>query len=258
MELDLAGDAAVLRFKFSVLSQASALNLQGPAFTWLGEAEPYPDRHFPELEARVQGTVLAPGKAFKAAAGPHDVTADVSALGLDPFVIAKTPPLLDPPPAADSVAFKRLLSRRAVELTEGQVWARWQARRLWHFELPPSPAGSALDFQRSFTARPGMALVPTNTLARSLPLASYCISAAQLRDRLTALGLTTESLVARTYVIATGVDGSAPRSLTARVSEPGTFFCGTDGRPAHGGAGSTPARADRAGVLRVLRLDKPG
>ncbi len=257
-DLDLAGDSVVLRLKLRASGPGSGLSLRGPLFTWLGEAETYPDRHFPELQAQLKGEALPPSRAFTAMAGPHDVTADVTALDLDPFVIATTPPLLDPAPAADSPPFKRLLAHRAVQVTEGQPWARWQARRLWHFKLQPSRDGDLLDFQLSFTARPGLALVPANALARALPLGHYCVSAAQVRDRLAALGQATESLVARSYAIAVGVDGRAPESVTAKISDPRTIFCGADGQPAFGGPAPTVVRVDRSGFLRILRLDKPG
>ena len=257
-EVDLSGDSVVLRLKLRVPGAGSDLTMRGPLFTWLGEAETYPDRHFPELQAQLNGEALPPSRAFTAWAGERDLTADVAALGLDPFVIATTPPMLDPAPSADSPPFKRLLAQGAVQVTDGQLWARWQARRLWHFKLQPSPAGDPLDFQLSFTARPGLALVPANALGRALPWASYCVSPAQVRDRLAALGQPAGSVVARSYAIAVGVDGQVPGSVMARISDPRTIFCGADGRPAFGGPAPTPVRVDRAGFLRILRLDKPG
>ena len=257
-EVDLSGDAVVLRLKLRASGFASGVSLRGPLFTWLGEAEPYPDRHFPELQAQLNGAALPPSHAFTARAGAHDVTAEVTALDVDPFVIATTPPMLDPAPAADSPSFQRLLALGGVQVTDGQLWARWQARRLWHFKLPPSGTEEPLDLQLSFTARPGLALVPANGLARALPLASYCVSAAQVRSRLAALGQPTESVVVRTYAIAVGVDGRAPGSLAARISDPRTIFCGANGQAVFGGPALAPVRADRSGVLRILRLDKPG
>jgi hypothetical protein len=257
-EVDLSGDSVVLRLKLRVPGAGSELTLRGPLFAWLGEAETYPDRHFPELQAQLDNQALPPSRAFTAWAGQHDVTADVAALDLDPFVIATTPPMLDPAPAADSPPFKRLLAHGAVQATDGQLWARWQARRLWHFKLQPSRAEDPLDFQLAFTARPGLALVHANALGRALPLGDYCVSPAQVRDRLAALGQPAESVVARSYAIAVGVDGRVTGAVAARIADPRTIFCGADGRPAFGRPAPTAVRADRAGFLRILRLDKPG
>lgn len=256
--VDLAGDAVVLRVKLRASRVSSGLALQGPRFGWLGEADVYPDRHFPELQAHLHGEALPASSAFKAWAGPHDVTADVTALGLDPFVIATSPPLLDPAPDVDSAPFRRLLALKAVQPTDGQLWARWQARRSWHVALPPSRASEVQELQLSYTARPGLALLPVNELPVAVHLGDYCVSAAQVRNRLAALGQDGESVVVRSYAIVVGVDGRRPGSVTATVADPRTIFCGAHGQAVFGGSAPTTVRADRAGVLRILRLDPPG
>ena len=257
-EVDLAGDAVVLRLELRTSGVSSSVNLQGPLFGWLGEAEVYPDRHFPELQAKIQGEALPASRAFTAWAGSHDVSADVAALDLDPFVIATTPPLLDPAPDVDTAPFKRLLALQAVQRTDGQLWARWQARRSWHFALQPLATADVQTLQLSFTARPGLTLVPVSALPKAVDLRDYCASVAQVRSRLAALGQGGRQVVARTYAIAVGVDGRPPASVKATISDPRTIFCGALGKAAFGGPAPAAVRADRAGFLRILRLDSPG
>ena len=262
--LTLDGDSVALRIEIQATPAARALRLRGPLFTWLGAGESYPDRHFPELSAALDPGPSDAAESFEAFAGGRDITAALTALQLDPFVVATTPPLIAAPTdrAADLAAYQRLVALRAVQLRDGQPWAFWQARRVWRFTWPPTASVQPQRFTQTFTlkytARPGLRLLDAQQPARALSLASYCLSAAQWRAWLAAAELTGMPLVARTYAIALGVDGRPPARSTVQVDDAQAVFCSAEGRAAFGGPTPAEARTDKAGVLHVLRMAKPG
>jgi hypothetical protein len=254
--VDLRGDDVTLRLSLQDTANETALLIQGPRFTSLGEAEPYFDRQFPELRATIDGTSLAIEGGFGAFVGERDITADVRQAALDPFVIATSPPFVDPPGGAGSSAFERLVNQHAVERSDGQFLARWTAQRLFRFKLSDAPHPV---FSLFYKARPGFDLFELNNLSSFVQLTSYCVTIPQLRKQLATGDQPPRQIVARAYAIAVGIDGQPPPHVSALVTERNAVFCGAEGRPVFGGSGDAPApaRADKGGVLRVLRLDSP-
>lgn len=254
-QLRLEGDAVVLRLSLRRRTANATLSLQGPRFGWLGAGEPYPDRHFPELRARLDGVELTLQPDFAAFAGRRDITASLKALAFDPFVIATTPPLVDAPSDSDRTAFKRLIDTGAVASADGQYLARWQARR--HVKLDIGDTTTPV-VTLSFNARPAFELVGLDSAASRLRLRAYCITPTALRKRLAEAGHRGAAVVARSYSVAVGVDSRPPPSLAVSADAPNAVFCGADGQPVFGGTGEVPARVGPGGIFRLLRLDPPG
>jgi hypothetical protein len=230
------------------------LAIHGPRFGWLGEAEPYPDRQFPELIASLDGAKLPPSQNFAAFAGTLEVGETVRAAGLDPFAIAATPPFVDRLPGAHQAAFGRLLAEHAVEMSDGQALARWTAQRIWRFDLSAQPSAV---LSLTYRARPGFALLAKSDIARAIPLGRYCITGPALARRLG--GAPDRLLVVKTYAFAVGVDGETPPRVALQVGDGQAVFCAADGSAAFGEPGGRPrpARAQN-GVLRVLEISPPG
>jgi hypothetical protein len=240
-------------------SGATAVNpavvIRGPRFGWLGEAEPYPDRQFPELKAAFDGEALPPAMDFAVFAGEQDVTAAIRDAGLDPFAITDTPPFVDLPQGRGRTAFDHLLAAHAVQRSDGQFLAKWTAQRLFRFD---TAGRTRTVLSLSFRARPGFSLVTLRDLTRAVRLESYCVTAESLSGQL-GRSAADRRFVVKTYEIVLGVDGKPPERAMARASGQGTFFCKPDGTAAFGGphAASSPARVDSRGVLQVLELSAP-
>lgn len=109
--------------------------IQGPLFGWLGDSETYPDRHFPELRVLSAGQPAPVTESVRAVAGRGAV--DVSTLlqqaGINPWLIADTPPLSPPkasPPTCSPSLFAQALSapRAPTTLRSGARSARWASR----------------------------------------------------------------------------------------------------------------------------------
>jgi hypothetical protein len=234
----------------------ASLVIFGPLFRWLGEAEPYPDRQFPELKATLDGIDVAPEKGFAAFVDQSDITSLVRAAGLDPFTIADTPPFVDPPSGSGLAAFDRLLALHAVQKSDNQFLARWTARQTFRFAIGEK-AGPVLSL--SYLARPGFRLLKFRDLGEMLRPGSYCVSPMGLADRL-GPGAQAGDVVAKTYDIAVGVDGKSPDQVSLTVSSERAVFCATDGTAAFSRPGepSRPARVGRDSILHVLELALPG
>ena len=86
------------------IGRQARLILALPGFEWLGAAEPYPDRHFPELTVKLEDANARVTETVKVGYRGADITGTVRAAGLDPFAIADTPPFVELPAATQSAA----------------------------------------------------------------------------------------------------------------------------------------------------------
>ena len=182
-QLAMRGDEVELRLSLQQKRNHAELFIRGPRFGWLGEAEPYPERQFPELRATLGDAELAVDDGFLAFVGERNITAEIRKAGFDPFTIAQDPPFVDPPVEGSSgrAAFYRLVAEHAVEKSDDHFLARWTAQRLLRFKLGDSPRPTVSIF---YKARPGFALVTWDSLSRRVSLKSYCVTATELRKRL--------------------------------------------------------------------------
>jgi hypothetical protein len=254
-DLELRGDDVSLRLVIQQTGRDATLLIRGPQFGWLGEAEPYPDRNFPELRATLNGAD-AGTSTFRAFIADLEISGDLLESGLDPFAIAATPPFVAPPEGEARRAFDRLAAERAVELENGQYWARWTAQKLFTIPLGENISSAVLLVYR---ARPGFLLLGWADLERLIPLSAYCLTPSALQQELKANGQDLPQFVARTYNISVGVDHKAPATTSARVADKNAVFCGADGGPVFGGP-NQPRAIPRAndGIVRILRIDPPG
>jgi hypothetical protein len=255
--IDLNGDAVTVRLLLKRVAKAAVLRIPGPRFGWLGEAETYPDRNFPELSAALNGTELPDRSTAAVFVGQQNITADVHDAGLDPFVIAETPPFVDRPDGPGRAAFDRLIARHAVEREDHQFFARWTAQRLFQFDLGTDRAPS---FSLSYRARPAFDLLALDDLAHGRTLDAYCATVPQLRRWFEASGRASNAVIARRYAIPAGIDGRTPPAIMVHVTGGDAVFCGGDGRAIVSGPGDSPvqARPGVDGVVRLLRLAPPG
>jgi hypothetical protein len=241
--------------------QASSVVIRTPRFGWLGEAEPYPDRQFPELQILVGGAPARTESTFAAFAGSADVTAAIRAAGFDPFAIADTPPFVTPG-AGDAPAVGTLERLGAVEQSDGNYIAKWTAQRKVKVALSPSSHTLTLKYM----ARPGFALLRFDQMSSSAYLAKYCLSA---HDLVRALGpaAATRMFVVSDYAIPLSIDDRSPPSLSVAVYGPGKeeaqeyliAFCGADGKAVIGQAADIKAlaRPDAKGVIRIWSCMPP-
>jgi len=254
-DLALHGDDVSLRVVIEQHGRDPMLLIRGPRFGWLGEAEPYPDRNFPELRATLNGAD-AGTSTFRAFIGDLEITGDVVASRLDPFAIVATPPFVAPSEGEARRAFDRLTAERAVELADGQYLARWTAQRLFTISLGENITSAV---SLAYRARPGFLLLGWADLDRLIPLGAYCVTPSALRQELKSNGQDLSQFVAKTFDISVGVDDRAPANTRARVADKNTVFCGADGQRVFGGPNQPPAmpRAND-GIVRILRIEPPG
>jgi hypothetical protein len=161
----------------------------------------------------------------------------------------------DRPEGAGLAAFDRLAGLHAVEQSDDHFMARWTAQRLFRFKLTNERNPTISLF---YNARPGFALLALDNLSSFVSLKPYCVTLSELRKELAGGERPSSNVIARTYVIAVGIDGKVSPVVRAHMADRNAVFCGADGNPVWGGAGEAPALVGEGGVVRVLRLDPPG
>jgi hypothetical protein len=254
-QVDLVGDSVTLRLSVQETSRDAQLLIRGPRFEWLGEGEPYPDRHFPELRVTIDGANVSPDDGFAAFVGKRDITKDLREAGLDPFVIATTLPFVAAPEGGRArSAFNRLIAEHAVGQKDNQLFALWTAQRLFRFALDDKQQSTIL---LSYRARPGFALLSWRGLSRAIRLGAYCVTESALHQRFATRQVSSD-IVVHFYAIPIGIDNIAPSHVSAHIAGENSVFCGSNGEPIFGGTEtSSSPRADKDGVLHILRLDPP-
>ena len=232
-----------------------------PSFEWRGEGDPYPDRHYPELAVRVDGRTVRLQDDFRAATAKGDITDTLRAAGIDPFVIADSPPIVDIDKLSPSQAQAlQVAGALKVDPDAGDL-AMWSAQREVTFDLP-AVRRSVLVV--SYLARPAFDLRSTTDADLDPKLRSACTSTASLRQKAADI-LNGESVVAEAYVFDVAAS-AAPRGapvaleLHAEAGAPKTVYatCSADGRGLVGlGRLSARGVVGPDGLVRVVALSSP-
>ena len=240
-------------------SQGTSVIIQMPRFGWLGEAEPYPDRQFPELKIVVDGAPAAMESSFAAFVGSVDVTEAIRKAGLDPFAISDTPPFVTSKAGGVS-ALEALERLGAIEKADGSYLAKWTAARKIKVALNAGSHTLTLTYE----SRPGYGLLRFNQISRPAYLARYCLTP---QDVMSVFGrvAATRLFAVWEHSIPSSVDDRPPPSLSVAVMDVAAkeatarsliAFCGADGKAVIGQAATvmTSARADAKGVVRFLSI----
>ena len=237
----------------------SWVTIQMPRFGWLGESEPYPDRHFPELKILNGKEPTIVESSFVAFMGSTDVTKAVLAAGVDPFAIANTPPFVTPGPGSTD-AFEMLQRLGAVELSGAEYIARWTAQRAVKVRLTPGSTTLALVYR----ARPAYSLRRFDQISRPAFLESSCLS---VEAFVSALGPAPAGrlFAIREYAISVSIDDKPPHSLSIAVDAPEKkdaqrsllAFCGADKKAVTGreAIAKVAARTDAKGVAHIFSIE---
>lgn len=238
----------------AVEGEGARLAIDTPRFGWLGEGETYPDRQFPELAISLDGHQAKIDDGFRAFANGADISALLREAGLDPFVIAKTPPLLPKGSATGQLA-----RMGAVGPSEDGTLARWTAERSIRMALP---AASASLLTLTYLGRPAYGLVDAAHTDR-LGLPQVCMDQRQFRD---AIGpsLASHPYVFARYEIPVAIGASLPRVVTLGVGAADAqehkrvlvAFCANTGMPTmlRGARDGLAARPGASGVLTILSV----
>lgn len=233
----------------------TSLVLTGAAFGWLGEAEPYPDRHFPEMRFSSDEQTIAPNESFAAFVGTTDVSALLREAGVSPWLIADTPPLVSPDDIKPETLAKLIHAGVLAKTGDGYL-ARWRAQRTLSITLA---SGRAIAI--TYRLRPAYAMLHKQALSAPALRKRYCISTQQLRTLLREWA-TTPQYVVKQYDIPVSVNQRPPRSVRLSFEpEPGVAFvatCATHGAGVSGveGLSDIAAKPDQRGLLRILTIDQ--
>lgn len=228
--------------------------IQGPLFGWLGDSEPYPDRHFPELRVLSNGQSVTVTESVRALAGSADVSALLRQTGVNPWLIADTPPFV-PTEGLSPELVAQLVQGGAVGTSGGDYLAQWRAQRTLGVALAP---GQTLDIR--YRLRPGYARLPRLALARANLRQRYCLANAQLGRLHKQFGGSAQ-FIARRYEIAVGAEPRAPASVRLSVApQPGVALVAActrgSARPSEvGGWADIEVVPDERAVLHVLTLE---
>lgn len=264
----LAGNKATVELELATASDQPALLIDGPLFGWLGESEAYPDRHFPELEIRIDGASITPEGRFDAFIGARDISSLIRRAGIDPWAITRSPPIVSAASAASPAqkpwAMQALEKTGAVQRSGDDYLARWTARRMVRIPLKNAPQQR---LQLSYLARPAFTQASPPELLAGEREAAYCLSPKQMNARLHT-GTNPRPFRIVEYSIATGIDGRpAPKVLLTMSEDAGgapashvvTFVCGPHGSPiaVSGNLTRRPVLPDQAGNVRLLEVTTP-
>lgn len=236
------------------LSAPVSLLVQGPLFGWLGDSEPYPDRQFPELRLLGNGRPVAATESFRAVAGAADVSGLLRQAGVDPWLIADTPPFV-PTEGMPADLLDRLVRAGALGTAGSDYLAQWSAQRTLAVALVP---GEVLEIR--YRLRPGYAQLPPKALADAATRQRYCLAQAQWEALRQQFGRSAW-FIARRYEIPVGAERRVPSSVRLSVvPQPGVALvaaCTRGGVRPSGPAEWTDIEVlpDQRAVLHVLTLE---
>ncbi|WP_420137061.1 hypothetical protein [Sphingomonas sp.] len=244
----LAGRQIEVVTRVAVAQGPVTLHLGMPRFGWMGEAETYPDRHFPELEITVDRRPAAPLRSFTAWKDQRDVSALVRAADVDPFAVAETPPFVEPV-TGKQPAFDALVAAGVVTRAPEGMLAAWDVQR--HIAVP-LPAGPH-DVMLRYKARQALTLaqIPGSDANWS----DFCLTPARAAALLKGYSLGRTVAMDR-YLIPIGINGQLSAQVSLRMNPPPpgalTMVCGANGQPITNAAGEHAVRAGRDHALHIL------
>jgi hypothetical protein len=235
--------------------QDASIGVQMPRFGWLGEAEAYPDRQFPELKILVDDVAAPMESSVAAFVGSVDVTPQVSAAGVDPFAVANTPPFVNSS-AARPATLDALERLGAIEKYQRGYLAKWTVSRSVKARLTAGVHTVSVRYK----SRPSFGLLRGAQISRPTYLTKYCLTANDLTRVLGKVDGTTTFAVTEEDVVVS-VDGRRPGRVSVTVDPPTDrsalkAFCGVDGRSvlAHAADVQSSARPDPMGTVRILSV----
>ena len=192
--------------------------------------------------------------------GKSDITSAIRDAGMDPWAIARNPPVT--PIGPSPRALKALERIHAVEPSGEEYLANWTARRVLRIPLTAS-ANQRIELR--YRARPALLELPSDQLTSGGREAVYCVSPKQANALLHA-GSNPRLVHVAEYSIATGIDGHPPPTVklwkspeAAAASRVFTFVCGPHGQSiaVAGTLERRAVQADQAGNLRLLEVREP-
>jgi len=234
--------------------EQATLLVRSPLFGWLGESDPYPDRHFPELSFSSNGLPLTASDSFQAFVGTTDVSALLRQAGVNPWLIADTPPFV-PTEGMQPDVLAKLVHIGILTKVGDDYLAQWHAQRTLSTALS---AGQAIAI--TYRLRPAYSLWPKRALVAANLLRRHCVSGAQVLTLVPGSATATQ-LVVKQYAIPVAVDGRPPTSVRLSVApQPGVDLvatCASRGTGIAGARGLTDiaVKPDRHGVLSVLTVE---
>jgi hypothetical protein len=255
--VSLVADKVTVNWSVRTDTEMPALLLTGYLFGWTGETDPYPDRHFPELEIRVDDAPATPNDRFEVFAGKNNVTNLIRAAQMDPWAITRTPPYTQAHPSNPQV-LNILRNAGAIEMVDDNYLAKWKARRVLRVPLKAVP-NQRVEFR--YAARPTRSSLTVEQVVTPARENEYCLSSKQLRGLLHA-GSAARMLSVTEYTIPTHIDENSPSNVTLTMSAgdaaaPRTliFLCGPHRKSvAKTDLTRQPALVDEHGILRVLTV----
>jgi hypothetical protein len=257
--ISVSTESIAIRMKMQVPdAKGATLELLLPRFGWMGEAEPYPDRNFPELRFLLDGKAATVQDGFRAFVGKEEITRVLEQDKLDPFVIADTPPFLAWKSGA-SHSVSDLQATGAIESVDDRYVANWEAQRIITLHL----ANGAHELEITYKPRPAYWLSPIQGLTHSRHLKEGCVSGADLAA---AFGEPGTMVMAREYTVPTATEKERALAIEAQVNlskaevgKPNFLaFCGKDNKAMTSTTGRAlgPSQPDSEGDLHVLIFER--
>ena len=241
-------------------NQDSTLLIDGYLFSWLGEAEPYPDRHFPELKIFVNGELAVFDDRFEAYLGAKNITDAIISANIDPWSITETPPFISNNQQQYTPELEELINLGAVEKLDGNYIAKWTAQRFLTLHL--NSTNKKIDL--SYIARPAFSLLPINKINH---LSDYCLKKSNLNKFFGHLLETKSYFVIKEYKFPMGIDSTSQKKILISVDlisnkQDKLLFiatCGSDGLPiiTSDSIDKRRVKADKQGILNVLTISEP-
>jgi hypothetical protein len=224
------------------LRAGETLRLTTPRFGWMGEGEPYPDRHFPELKILVNGsaaTIVADTIVAFAKDGITPISDLLQKAGIDPLAVAGgEPPVLT---ITDKAVEKRLHDLQAISKDDGLLLAKSAIQRELQFRIP---AGERVEIKSIYKVRPAFEVQPASAV-KALA-AKYCVAnPAEIEGSLRGA----RTAVFTAYEIPVGlrtqaVSGPVTIQVEQDPQKSAVAFCGANGQVV----------PDAMGVVRILRI----
>lgn len=246
-KVQIKGRHVVLSLQPQVRGNAHGkILLQGEPFGWLGESEAWPDRHFPELQLSVDNVAVKAEESFLAQVGKQDVSALLREAGINPWLIAETPPFV----AVDGISpelLAKLLQAGALTASGRDYLAQWRAQRTLSFAADQA-------FSLAYDLRPGFSLRSKAALGSAALQKRYCLD----RRQLAALPNAAQYLT-KEYVIPVGVDKQVPPKVLLDVEpDAGVLLVATcahqGGAVRAQGFAGVAAKPDQQGALHILTI----
>jgi len=251
-----------VKLDLEVRGTASGLSLHIPPFGWRGEGETFPERQFPELRVTLDGVPAGIVSNPQVVFDGRDITAEVRAARLDPFIVTETRPLVEAASGAEA-AFEKLRALGAVATDQaGNQVARWSAGR--EIRIPLGGGAGEWKLGLSYAARPGFAELMG--VDGRFPFKDYCLDDDVVRRWLNSVAAR-QGIVVQTFAIPAAL-GAKPAELHVTlapfqpVADPGfpggpdvlRAFCGADRQPVVTGREgvSHDAAAAADGAVQVL------